>query len=193
MTDVPPCDDVCRALEEHVRRFFHGHEAEAFTWRPGPILRTNPHFRALRIAPTAPDGLWTYVSIGGWAATAETKQGLEFTLTVPSETPRAIELLAMTVYYHGSGELLGPGHTYPIGEPWVPGSRCNYMLTSLPYPFGPDFQQCLVGDRHVDFLWMLPITEQEQAFKVTHGQEALEAHFEAIGLRYWEIERDSAI
>jgi hypothetical protein len=64
---------------------------------------------------------------------------------------------------------------------------------SLPYPFGPDLQLCHVGDRHVDFLWLLPITEQERAFKVAHGQEALEARFDEIGLRYWEIHRDSAI
>jgi hypothetical protein len=192
MVDLPPCDDVCGALEEHVRTFFHGHQVEAFTWRAGPILDANPHFRALRVAPISPHGLWTYVSVGGWATTAATNHGLEFVLTVPSETPRAVELLAMTVYYHRD-ERLGLGHTYPIGEPWLPGSQCDYMLVSLPYPFGPDLQQCDVGDRHVDFLWLLPITEQERAFKINHGQEALEARFDEIGLHYWVTRRDSAI
>jgi hypothetical protein len=192
MVDFPPCDDVCGALEEHVRRFFQGHEVQAFTWRAGPIVHTNPHFRVLRVAPTSPRGLWTYVSVGGWAATAETDHGLEFVLTVPAETPRAVELLAMTVYYH-AGERLGLGHTYPIGEPWLPGSHCDNILVSLPYPFGPDLQLCHIGDRHLDFLWLLPITEQERAFKIAHGQEALEARFDEIGLRYWEIHRDSAI
>jgi hypothetical protein len=103
MVDFPPCDDVCGALEEHVRRFFEGRQVQAFTWPTGPILHTNPHFRALRVAPTSPHGLWTYVSVGGWAATDEADHGLEFVLTVPSETPRAVELLAMTVYYHREG------------------------------------------------------------------------------------------
>src|SRR5258706_165567 len=137
MVDFPPCDDVCGALEEHVRRFFEGHHIEAFTWRAGPILAANPHFRALRVGPKSPRGLWTYVSVGGGGATPDLAHGLEFIVTVPAETPRAIEILAMTVYYHRGGRL-GLGHTYPIGEPWLPGSRCDYILVSLPYPFGPD-------------------------------------------------------
>jgi len=192
MVDLPPCDDVCGALEEHVRRYFDGHAVEPFTWDAGPIRQTNPHFRALRVAPKSPQGLWTYVSIGGWAATAEGNQGLEFVLTVPFETPRAVELLAMTVYYQRGGHL-GLGHTFPVGEPWLPGSNCDNVLVSLPYPFGPDLQRCHVGDRHVDFLWLLPITEEERAFKVAHGQEALEARFDQIALRYWELGRASAI
>ena len=192
MVDFPPCDDVCGALEEHVRRFFEGHRIDVFTWKAGPILATNPHFRALRVAPKSPGGLWTYVSTGGWAATPDADHGLEFIMTVPAETPRAIEMLAMTVYYHRGGRL-GLGHTYPIGEPWLPASRCDYMLVSLPYPFGPDLQLCHVGDRHVDFLWLLPITQAEQEFKAANGLEALEKRFEEEGLRYWEVERKSLV
>jgi hypothetical protein len=192
VVDFPPCDDVCGALEEHVRRFFDGHGLDAFTWEAGPILDTNPHFRALRVAPKSPGGLWTYVSLGGWAATSDVDYGLEFLVTAPVETPRAVELLAMTVYYHRGGRL-GLGHTFPIGEPWLAGSRCDHMLVSLPYPFGPELQQCHVGDRHVDFLWLLPITVDERAFKATHGQEALEARFEERGLLYWEVERESMV
>jgi hypothetical protein len=192
VVDFPPCDEVCGALEEHVRRFFEGRRIEAFTWEAGPISRANPHFRALRVAPASPGDLWTYVSVGGWAATSDVDYGLEFILTLAAETPRAIEMLAMTVYYHRGGRL-GLGHTYPIGEPWLPGSQCDHILVSLPYPFGPELQQCHVGDRHVDFLWLLPITKAEQAFKAAHGQEALEMRFEESGLRYWEVERESVI
>ena len=34
-----------------------------------------------------------------------------------------------------------------------------------------------VGDRHVEFLWLLPITEAERDFKVADGLEAMEARF----------------
>jgi Suppressor of fused protein (SUFU) len=54
----------------------------------------------------------------------------------------------------------------------------------------PVWQNCHVGDRHVDFLWLVPITKSERDFKIAHGQEELEQRFEAAGLRYWEIERD---
>src|SRR5258706_16411123 len=66
MADFPPCDDVCGALEEHVRRFFHGRDVDTWTWPTGPILQQNPHFRALGVAPEHFSGLWTYVSTGGW-------------------------------------------------------------------------------------------------------------------------------
>ncbi|MFB6720008.1 suppressor of fused domain protein [Kribbella sp. NPDC056345] len=192
MADFPPCDDVCGALEEHVRRFFSGQDMEAFTWTAGPILDQNPHFRVLRVPPTARGGLWTYLSIGGWAATPDDDHGLEFVLCTESADPRAVELLAMTAYYHRGGQL-GLGHTVPIGEPWLPGSPCDHLLVSLPYPFGPDLQTCHVGDRHVDFLWLLPITEAERAFKVASGLEALESRFDQVGLRYWQPRRPSAI
>ena len=159
MTDFPPSDDVCDALEDHIRRFFMGRLVEAFTWRGGSILQDNPHFRVLRVAPSSDGGPWTYISVGGWAATEGTSHGQEFVLCTEAADVRAIELLAMTVFYNGGGRL-GLGHTVPIGEPWLPGSACNHLLVALPYPFGPDFQTCHVGDRHVDFLWLLPITER---------------------------------
>jgi hypothetical protein len=192
VVDFPPCDDVCGALEEHVRRFFSSRRIDVLTWEAGPIRAVNPHFRALRVAPAEAGGLWQYVSTGGWAATAERDNGLEFVLSSPADTPRAVELLAMSVYYHRGGQL-GLGHTVPIGEPWLPGSRCDHLLISLPYPFGPELQQCHVGDRHVNFLWLLPITKAERDFKVAHGQEALEQRFDAAGLRYWEVDRSSVV
>ncbi len=193
MVDIPPCDDVCGALEEHVRRFFGARHVDVRTWTGGgPIHDVNPHFRVLRVAPDRSGGLWQYVSTGGWAATAGHDHGLEFVISTPIETDRAIELLAMVVYYHRE-DRLGLGHTVPIGQPWLPGSRCDHWLISLPYPFGPDLQLCRVGDRDVDFLWLVPITKAERDFKVAHGQEALEQRFEAAGLRYWEPERASLV
>jgi Suppressor of fused protein (SUFU) len=191
VVDFPPCDDVCGALEEHVRRFFGGRDIEIFTWEAGPIRTVNPHFRVLRIGPDE-DELWHYVSIGGWAATADRDFGLELVLTTPVATPRAVELLAMNVYYHRGG-VLGLGHTVPIGEPWLPGSACDHCLISLPYPYGPELEVCHVGDRHVQFLWLLPITKAERDFKAAHGLEELEQRFEAAGLRYWDPARASVV
>jgi hypothetical protein len=79
----------------------------------------------------------------------------------------------------------------PVGEPWLPGSRCDHLLICLPYPFGPELQTCHVGDRHVDFLWLLPITTGERDFKVANGLEALESRFEQRRLKYWDINRPS--
>jgi len=46
--------------------------------------------------------------------------GLEFIVCTPEPAERAVELLAMTVYYNRTGRL-ELGHTFPIGEPWLPG------------------------------------------------------------------------
>ncbi|SDJ08999.1 Suppressor of fused protein (SUFU) [Frankineae bacterium MT45] len=180
------------ALEEHVRRCFAGREVETFTWSRGPILSQNPHFRALRIAPRSADELWTYVSVGGWAATESDNHGLEFILCTQNEEASAVESLARTVYYHRGGTL-GLGHTLPIGQPWLPGSVCDHLLISAPYPFTSDLSTCHIGDRHVDFVWMVPITEAERDLKVQAGLDALESHFENVGLRYWQTNRPSTV
>jgi hypothetical protein len=189
--DFPPCDDTCRALEEHVRRYFEGRSIEVFTWPTGPIREQNRHFRVLRVAPETTADVWTYVSVGGWAATSA-DFGLEFVICTPSAEARAVELLAMTVFYNRDGKL-GLGHTLPVGEPWLSGSGCDYLLVSRHYPFGPDLQTCHVGDRHVEFLWLLPITEAERDHKVNSGLEALESRFDDLGLKYWQIDRASVI
>ncbi|MDR6416972.1 hypothetical protein J2808_003723 [Pseudarthrobacter sulfonivorans] len=98
----------------------------------------------------------------------------------------------MTVFYNRTGRL-GLGHTVPIGEPWLPGSGCDHLLISLPYPFGPDLQTCHVGDCHIDILWLLPITERERTLKVSSGLESLESRFEEAHLRYWKADRESIV
>lgn len=191
MPDFPPCDDVCGALDEHVRRFFADRTIDAFTWPTGPIRDQNPHFRVLRVAPENNADVWTYVSVGGWAAT-DGHFGLEFLISTAVAADRAVELLAMTVFYNRGGKL-DLGHTLPIGEAWLPGSRCEHLLVSLPYAFGPELQTCHVGDRHVEFLWLLPITEAERALKVASGVEALESRFDEVGLKYWQVDRSSVV
>lgn len=184
--------DVCGALEAHVRRFFKGRAIEALTWAHGPIQEQNPHFCVLRVAPSKTVGLWTYVSIGGWTSAGPHARGTEFVLCTDHETPRAVELLAMTVFYNRNGRL-GLGHTLPLGEPWLGDSLCDHFVISSPYPFGPELEVAHVGERHVDFLWLLPITEPERQHKVSHGLESLESRFEEVGLRYWDVERDSVV
>lgn len=191
MPDFPPCDDVCGALEEHVRRYFAGRDIEVFTRSAGPILQQNPHFRVLRVAPATRADVWLYVSIGGWAATPD-ESGLEFLVCTAAPEDRAVELLAMTVFYNRGGRL-DLGHTMPIGEPWLPDASCDNLLVCLPYPFGPDLQTCHVGDRHVEFLWLLPITEAERSFKVVEGVEALESRFEDAAIEFWKVDRASVV
>jgi len=125
-------------------------------------MASNPHFRVARVAPESPGGVWTYASLGGWAATAGADHGHEFVISVGEPSERAVELLAMTVHYNRTGRL-GWAHTLPI------------------------------GDRHVEFLWLLPITEAERDFKVDQGLEALEQRFDDVELAYSRVDRASAV
>jgi hypothetical protein len=192
VADFPPGDDVCGALEEHVRRSFPGQVVESLAWDHGPVVKTNPHFHVLRAAPNADHSLWTYVSIGGWNSGGEGESGMEFILATPEQTERAVELLAMTVYYNRNGRL-GLGHTSPIGEPWLSGSQCDHFLVSVPYPFRPSIETAHIGDRHVAFVWLLPITESECDFKVRHGLEALESRFDEAAFEYADPHRPSVV
>lgn len=192
MTDFPPGDDICGALEEHVRRSFPDQIIDSIAWDRGPIIETHPHFHVLRIAPARHDGLWTYVSIGGWGSVRDDERGMEFILITPAQTERATELLAMAVYYNRNGRL-GLGHTYPIGEPWLSGSHCDHVLVSVPYPFPPSVEIAHIGDRHVEFGWLLPITESERDFKVRHGLEALGSRFDQASIEYADPYRSAVV
>jgi hypothetical protein len=190
--DFPPGDDICGALEEHVRRSFPGQVVESLGWDRGPIVETNPHFHVLQVAPNTDHPLWAYVSIGGWNSAGEAGREMEFILAAPAKTERAVELLAMAVYYNRNGRL-GLGHTCPIGEPWLSGSQCDHVLVSVPYPFPPSIETAHVGDRHVEFLWLLPITESERDFKVRRGLEALESRFDEAAIDYADPHRPSVV
>jgi len=86
----------------------------------------------------------------------------------------------MTAYYHAGPPIqhLDLGHTVPIGEPWLPGSSCDHLLVSLPYPFGPDLESCSWDGGHARLLWMLPITDAEREYKTQNGLDALEERLE---------------
>ena len=118
--------------------------------------------------------------------------GLEFILCTESADVRAVELLAMSVYYNRNGSL-GLGHTLPSMNRGCPGRCADHLLVSLPYPFGPDLETCHVGDRPVQFLWLLPVSGAERDLKVSSGLEALESRFEEVGLRYWQVDRASVV
>ncbi|HVF60298.1 MAG TPA: suppressor of fused domain protein [Thermoanaerobaculia bacterium] len=179
-------------LRAHLSTFFSGHEATEDVWLEGPLAQRAPWFSVLRFAPGPRTPLWTYASIGASALDNPRDALLEFVVVVEKPTRRAVELLTMTADYHADHGL-GPGHTGGFGEPWLPGADCEDFLISLPYPFGPDLEICQLDDRHVHFLWLLPITGAERRFAVDHGLEALEQRFESSGLRYWSKRRASVV
>ncbi len=95
-------------------------------------------------------------------------------LAAPEASDRHVQTLAMVYFYHASGGsfALDHGHTVPVGRPWVPGSACDHLLVSLPYPWGPSLEDCPLPDGgHIRALWLLPITKAE--WPGNHGHQIL--------------------
>jgi len=183
---------VYRALRKHIDNYFRAHLIRELKWDKPPSSRVHPRFRVLEVAPGPKMDLWTYISMGAWEDQHEPLGLLEFMLIVPKQNRRHVESLAMIAYYH-LGNRLGPGHTFPLGEPWVEGSRCDHMLVSRPYLFEPELEICELKDTHIHLLWLMPITRNERDFKIEYGQEALEQLFNEAKIQYWCIDRDSVV
>jgi hypothetical protein len=183
---------VYAALDAHVGTFFEGHALDRVAWDRGPIQRDLPGFAVTRIGPGPKTDLWVYVSRGAWTASPEVSGHVEFMTLGAVDNPRFPELVTMTAHYHVSYPLAA-GHTFPIGEPWLPGSLCEHVLVSRPYPFGPAFEVCNFANGHVHILWLLPITAAERELRHRDGLEALESRCERSGLEYWVPDRASVV
>jgi hypothetical protein len=181
------------AVRRHVHSFFEGHQAAIRSLDRGPIQSIVPGFHAIEVAPGPRQQVWTYVSVGAGYPKATTGSLLEFILVAAAPDERHVEIVAMTTHYHLTGESLGVGHTFPIGQPLLPGSTLDQMLVSLPYPFRPELEILKLGNQHVHLVWLLPITKRERDFKIEHGLEALEARFDEVGLCYWDARRASVV
>jgi len=180
------------ALESHVRRFFKRRSVTSRRWSGIVPNRVPDDFRVLELAPSRAGEPWAYVSLGNWEYVHAGRCSLEFILLAPSQSERHVELLTMTAFYDRH-EHLDLGHVFPLGEPWLPGSALDVLLVSLPYPFGPALENAHVGEKHVRFLWLLPITQAERAYRLEYGLDALEDQFEAKGLEYWRPDRVSLV
>jgi hypothetical protein len=179
---------VAPALLAHVRAFFSGHAVEEIEGRAPADL---PAVRALRIAPGPAGELWLYLSAGATDFDPEIGEAAEFLLASPVRADRLTEILAIAAHHHREGAL-DEGHTFPLGEGWLPGSSCDHILVSLPYPFGPELEICPLPDgRAVQVLWLLPITEAEKDYRHREGLEALESRFEETEMAFADPARPS--
>ena len=188
-TDV----DAQTAIEAHLRHGFPGQRVVVQGWRTDAM--SAPHVRVLRVDPETRGGLWLHVSSGASVPADETRagpEGSEFVLVTPFKTLRAVELLAMVVYFHGVQEL-SVGDTVSVGEPWLPGSGCGHLLVSNPYLLADELWTLALPGRTVNFRWVIPITADERAYAAERGLEALEQRFEEAGLEYWDPHRASVV
>lgn len=174
MTDE---EDVRRAVRQHLMDFWPDRPHEEFAWRARPVEERLPGFRVRRIAPVERADPWVYVTVGASLATGG--DGLEFFLLSPFESPRHVETLAMTASFHAAPRYrLSMGRTVRIGRPWIDGGTADHLLVSLPYPYGRALEHCEAAGRHVQVLWLVPITEAEAQYVGARGADALEGLLE---------------
>lgn len=184
--------ETYEALESHVQAYFSGHPVEHRYWTEGPIGTIIPDFRVLELGPGPRSHLMTYVSIGSWETDHSEAPRLEFLTHVEHPQESVVEQMAMLAYYHATHEL-GIGHTLPVGRPWLPNATCDCLLLSYPYTLESELWTFESDDLHIKFAWALPITQRERAFHNKFGLENLEQRFEAAGLEYWRLDRDSIV
>jgi len=99
----------------------------------------------------------------------------------------------MPSHFHRFESSLGLGHIVTIGHPWAEDSRCDHLLMSLPYPFGPGLEWLKIDALTIQFLWALPITLTEASFLKRNGVEEIERRFDSAKLKYWDARRQSVV
>lgn len=69
---------------------------------------------------------------------------------------------------------VGWGHTVPNGGPFAEDTALSGVLIDHPYRFGEEAASCYLGQGEVvQFYQLIPLYEEEMAFKLAHGVEGL--------------------
>ena len=192
MTAVSP-GLMHQQLHEHLARFWPNRERNEFRWSIGPIGRTLPDFRVIRIAAARGEA-WTYVSSGAWVVRSGHAQRFEFVIQSPVEHAMHVESLAMVANFYADPRYnLHLGSVINIGRPWLEASSCDHFLVSLPYPWGPQLEHLACEGIGVRLLWLCPITAAEAAYARKYGAEALEQLFERDAIDSLDIDRKSIV
>ena len=183
-------------VERHYGAWFPNQRFDEFTWDLGPVGERLPGFRVRRITPSNRSEPWVYLSVGAFLATGDEADvdGSEFMILAPKESPSHVESLAMVANFHADTDhRIDVGGVVRIGRPWVGRSRADHFVASLPYPYGPEFEVCPIGDRTVRVRWLVPITEAEAAFVREHGFDAFEERLESSGADLVSTRRRSVV
>jgi hypothetical protein len=149
----------------------------------GPVEDLGDEFGVFVFRPSKARSLWTYATHG--------MSSIELHLFSPVETVAHVELLTAISHYHLTTRL-DLGHTVNFGRPWLPGSKCEFGLVSLPLMDGPKLER-LDGASGVRCYWLIPITSAEREFKVRNGVEALEDLFQKKKVLPTDPMRSSAV
>ncbi|WP_079026018.1 suppressor of fused domain protein [Streptomyces yangpuensis] len=186
-------DKRLHALEVHVRSFWNGHILAPAPWDRGPILERVPHFSIYQVFPQRAGEAWVYVTLG-CSLDAPNAEGIEFFVMSPAASSIHSETLAMVSHYHSFDvHQLSIGSVVDIGRPWMPNSRMDHLLVSLPYPYGPKLEWAPIDAGSARFLWLLPIHKSEAEFIQRESLEEFESMLDAQAVNVLDPNRHSVI
>jgi len=178
----------CDRIADHYGHFWSA-EGEHIEFKRGPISDLPSGFRILRYPPRPLRQMWTYCTV--CMSQPADDHPIELHIFAPEINDSIAELLVATAHYHRTGQRLDIGHSVNFGRPWWDGSICDRGLISLPYLDGPKLEWLDLGYLRPRFLWLIPVTEAEMAFKNIAGLDALEQKFEKSLFEYWDPFRKS--
>ena len=181
--------DYAQSIDRHYTHLWTA-PAEAVRLDKGPIGELPEEFRVLLFNRT-PE-MMAFATRG--MSQPDDKVRLEIhLLSRPSEKGNIdlVEILTAAAHYHRTECPLGLGHSVNFGRSLIPGSVCDHGILSLPYLDGPKLEW--LDNPEVRFLWLLPVTRAEVAFKKAHGLEALERRFEEVKFDYLDPFRASVV
>lgn len=190
---ILPQSAVVQSVKEHLSSLWPRAHLSVRRWAKGPAEELGRDFAVIELSPTREsNNLWVYCTAGTGRTESEAHQH-EFVLLSSSSEERHIETLTMLAHYHRFESRLGLGHVVTIEHAWVEGSRCNRLLMSLPYPFGPKLEWLTAPTITIQLLWALPITSEKADFLKQNGIEELERRFDSARLQYWDFLRESVV
>jgi hypothetical protein len=158
-------------------------------WEQGPVHKLYSQFRVLEFEPTAASGMWKYAIV--FLSGEEGPDAMELFLFSARQDHSLIELLFAVAFYHQNTCRLGLNDSVNFGRSWQDNSICTHGFISLPYIGGPGLETLSLPQGEMKCYWLIPVTEQEIAFRKARGTEALENLFEEAQLDYANPSRSS--
>jgi hypothetical protein len=179
-----------KCVTSHYNRVWKSIQTSLY-WKKGPVSRLPQNYHILKYPPRGARNLWTYATCG--MSSYNDEFPLELHIFTPSEYDNICEILTAAAYYHRTSAPLGLNHTVNFGQAWMPDSKCDHGLLSLPYLDGETLERAKIEGTDIRFLWLIPITEKELLYKQQNGIDALEKKFEVSNFNYVDPKRLSVI
>jgi hypothetical protein len=195
---LAPGDDVLVAVEAHACAVLGADSGRASVSFVG-VERLD----VLRFGPD-PNQLYRYLTLGmsrrpmadpAAAVVDDSGPRAELVLTITGQHDSVLRPLAMLAASPAvEGVVIRPGATLSAGGPLWDGSRFSAVLVGDPGDPGDPVPDLGLGpdSEPVRFLPVLPITAEEQAYKLVHGPEALTALWSAQRLDLTDPHRPAA-